>query len=137
MKAMLERAAPTIFGDGEQSRDFTYVDDVAELNLKAARAKGVAGKMYNGGNGGRITLNEAWELLQKFEGVEIRADLRPAARGRRARFPGRHHRGRSRPGPCAAVLFRGRPAPDAGVVPHAAELSAEKVERPASVRAPR
>jgi len=47
------------------------VDDVAELNLKAARAKGVAGRMYNAGNGGRVTLNQAWELLQKLEGVEI------------------------------------------------------------------
>jgi len=71
MKAVLERTRPTIFGDGEQSRDFTYVDDVAELNLKAARAKDVAGKVYNGGNGGRITLNQAWALLQKLEGVEI------------------------------------------------------------------
>src|SRR5690348_10014667 len=56
MKAVLERRAPTIFGDGEQSRDFTYVDDVAALNLKAARAAGVDGKVYNAGNGGRITL---------------------------------------------------------------------------------
>ncbi|HEY2019429.1 MAG TPA: SDR family oxidoreductase [Bryobacteraceae bacterium] len=73
MKAILERRSPTIFGDGEQSRDFTYVDDVAELNLKAARAKGVSGRFYNGGNGGRITLNEAWALLQKLEGVQIPA----------------------------------------------------------------
>jgi UDP-glucose 4-epimerase len=71
MKAILERRPPTIFGDGEQSRDFTYVEDVAELNLKAARAKNVTGKVYNGGNGGRITLNAAWELLQEFEGVTI------------------------------------------------------------------
>jgi UDP-glucose 4-epimerase len=71
IKAALERTQPTIFGDGEQSRDFTYVDDVAELNLKAARAKGVSGKMYNGGNGGRITLNQAWALLQKLASVEI------------------------------------------------------------------
>jgi nucleoside-diphosphate-sugar epimerase len=71
MKAILERRAPTIFGDGEQSRDFTYVEDVAALNLKAAKANGVAGRVYNGGNGGRITLNEAWRLLQKFEDVEI------------------------------------------------------------------
>jgi len=46
---------------------------VAELNLKAATAKGVAGKVYNGGNGGRITLNQSWALLQKLEGVEIPA----------------------------------------------------------------
>jgi nucleoside-diphosphate-sugar epimerase len=71
MRAVLERRAPTIFGDGEQSRDFTYVDDVAELNLKAARAPNVAGKMYNAGNGCRITLNQAWMLLQKLEGVRI------------------------------------------------------------------
>jgi UDP-glucose 4-epimerase len=73
LKAIIERSAPTIFGDGEQSRDFTYVDDVAELNLKAARAKDAAGKVYNGGNGGRITLNQAWALVQKLEGVEIPA----------------------------------------------------------------
>lgn len=73
MKAILERRSPTIFGDGEQSRDFTYVEDVAELNLKAAYAKGVSGKTINAGNGGRITLNQAWALLQAIEGVEIPA----------------------------------------------------------------
>jgi UDP-glucose 4-epimerase len=73
LKAILERTRPTIFGDGEQSRDFTYVEDVVELNLKAARARGVTGKVYNGGNGGRITLNQAWALVQKLEGVELPA----------------------------------------------------------------
>ena len=81
MKAVLERRAPVIFGDGEQSRDFTYVEDVAELNLKAAKAAGVAGRVYNGGNGGRITLNEAWRLLQKFEGVQIAPDYGPPRPG--------------------------------------------------------
>jgi UDP-glucose 4-epimerase len=73
MKAILERRSPTIFGDGEHSRDFTYVEDVAELNLKAARAGNVSGQFYNGGNGGRITLNQAWALLQEMEGVRIPA----------------------------------------------------------------
>jgi len=77
IKAVLERRSPTILGDGEQSRDFTYVDDVVELNLKAACAPGVTGAIYNGGNGGRITLNQAWALLQKLEGVEIPADYGP------------------------------------------------------------
>src|ERR1039457_3177117 len=43
MKAVLDRQAPTVFGDGETSRDFTFVEDVAELNLMAARAKGDSG----------------------------------------------------------------------------------------------
>jgi nucleoside-diphosphate-sugar epimerase len=73
MKAILERKSPTILGDGEQSRDFTYVEDVAALNLKAARARNVSGRVYNGGNGGRITLNHAWELLQQIEGVRVPA----------------------------------------------------------------
>jgi UDP-glucose 4-epimerase len=81
MKAALERTAPTIFGDGEQSRDFTFVDDVAGLNLKAARAANVSGNVYNAGNGGRITLNQAWALLQKLEGVEIPAHFGPPRRG--------------------------------------------------------
>ncbi len=79
--AILERRAPTIFGDGEQSRDFTYVEDVVALNLKAARAQGVSGKMYNGGNGGRVTLNQAWELLQQFEGVRIAPNYGPPREG--------------------------------------------------------
>jgi nucleoside-diphosphate-sugar epimerase len=75
MKAVLERKSPTIFGDGQQSRDFTFVEDVAALNLKAAAAPAEAcGRVYNAGNGGRITLNEAWSLLQKIEGVNLPAN---------------------------------------------------------------
>lgn len=71
MKHLLARTPPIIYGDGEQSRDFTYVDDVAELCWKASRAAGVAGKMYNAGNGGQYTLNYIWKLLQEMEGVQI------------------------------------------------------------------
>lgn len=81
MKAILARTSPTIFGDGNQSRDFTYVEDVAQLNLKAACAPNVSGKVYNGGNGGRITLNQAWALLQKLEGAEIPARYGPPRAG--------------------------------------------------------
>jgi nucleoside-diphosphate-sugar epimerase len=80
--AILEHRAPTIFGDGGTSRDFTYVDDVVGLNIRAAEAPAsVSGKMFNGGNGGRITLNQAWELLQKFEGVSIPANYGPERPG--------------------------------------------------------
>ncbi len=71
MKALIERRPPTIYGDGEQSRDFTFVEDVAALTIKAACAQGVSGKVYNGGNGNRYTLNEIWKTLQRIEGVEI------------------------------------------------------------------
>jgi nucleoside-diphosphate-sugar epimerase len=76
-KALIERRSPTIFGDGEQTRDFTYVEDVAALCLKAATAPGVAGKMYNAGNGHRYSLNAVWDLLQKIEGVTLPARYGP------------------------------------------------------------
>jgi nucleoside-diphosphate-sugar epimerase len=82
MTAILERRSPVIFGDGEQSRDFTFVEDVVTLNIAAAEAPGkVSGRMYNGGNGGRITLNQAWELLQRIEGVRIPATYGPPRAG--------------------------------------------------------
>jgi nucleoside-diphosphate-sugar epimerase len=82
MKAILERRAPTIFGDGEHSRDFTYVEDVVALNIKAAQAPSSAcGRMYNGGNGGRVTLNQAWNLLQEIEGVKIAPVYAPPRAG--------------------------------------------------------
>jgi UDP-glucose 4-epimerase len=81
MRAILDRKTPTIFGDGEQSRDFTFVEDVAELNLKAAKAPNVAGRMYNGGNGCRISLNQAWALLQKIENVTLPAKYGPDRAG--------------------------------------------------------
>jgi nucleoside-diphosphate-sugar epimerase len=81
MKHLIARKSPTIFGDGEQSRDFTYVEDVAALCLKAANAPGVAGKMFNAGNGNRYTLNEVWSMLQKMEGVEIPAKFGPPRAG--------------------------------------------------------
>jgi len=81
MKHLLARTAPTIFGDGEQSRDFTYVDDVAALCVKASLAPGVAGKMYNAGNGGRFTLKFVWDALQKIEGVQIAPLFGPPREG--------------------------------------------------------
>ncbi len=81
MKHLIARTSPTIFGDGEQSRDFTFVEDVAALCIKAANAPGVSGKMFNAGNGGRYTLNDIWQILQKMEGVEIAAKYGPPRAG--------------------------------------------------------
>lgn len=73
MKCATEGRSPTIFGDGEQSRDFIFVADVVELNLHAARATGVSGRVLNGGTGGRTTLNEAWAAVQRIEGLTLPA----------------------------------------------------------------
>jgi UDP-glucose 4-epimerase len=65
---MLNRQQPMIFGDGEQSRDFTYIDNTIEANLLACKAPAaqVAGKMFNVATGRRVTLNETLMLLQKL-----------------------------------------------------------------------
>ena len=81
MKALIERCPPTIFGDGEQTRDFTYVGDVAALCLKAATASGVAGNLYNAGNGNRYSLNYVWDLLQKIEGIRLPTNYCPPRAG--------------------------------------------------------
>lgn len=81
MKCLIERKSPTIFGDGGQSRDFTFVEDVAGLCIKASTAPGVSGKVFNAGNGNRYTLNEVWEALQKIEGVSIPASYGPLRAG--------------------------------------------------------
>lgn len=81
MTCLLERRSPTIFGDGEQTRDFTYVDDVVALLMKAAEVEGVSGRVFNAGNGGRISLNETWEQLQQIEGVKIPAQYGPPRAG--------------------------------------------------------
>ena len=71
MRALIDRRSPVIFGDGEQTRDWTYVEDVAALCVKAAQAPGLSGKVYNAGNGARCSLNRVWEILQKIERVSL------------------------------------------------------------------
>jgi nucleoside-diphosphate-sugar epimerase len=69
-RRMLAGEQPTIFGDGEQSRDFTYIDNVVHANLlaSAAPAEKVSGKMMNAATGSRITLNQTFELLSELTG---------------------------------------------------------------------
>ncbi len=81
IKCLAGRTAPLIHGDGEQSRDFTFVEDVVDVTLKAARAERAAGGLYNAGNGERHTLNQVWELLQTIEGVRIPARYGPPRPG--------------------------------------------------------
>jgi nucleoside-diphosphate-sugar epimerase len=81
MKCLLEKQSPVIHGDGEQTRDFTYVEDVAGLLLKASRASGVSGRVYNAGNGNRYSLNSVWNVLQDVAGVKLEARYGPPREG--------------------------------------------------------
>ena len=71
--ALLDNAQPTVYGDGEQSRDFVYVGNVVEANLLAAEARGAPGLAINIGTGNRCTLNQTIALLEKITGRTARA----------------------------------------------------------------
>jgi UDP-glucose 4-epimerase len=66
--ALLAGTQPTVYGDGEQSRDFVYVSNVVEANLLAAEAAAAPGHSFNIGTGNRCTLNQTLALLEKFTG---------------------------------------------------------------------
>ena len=80
---MLAGEQPLILGDGAQSRDFTYVDNVVNANLLAcaAPAKDVVGKVFNIAGGRRIDLNEMYRLLQKLVGYSSPARYGPERKG--------------------------------------------------------
>ena len=68
ISALLSGEQPVIYGDGEQSRDFTYIENVVAANLSAAEAKDAAGKVINIANGERITLNQLLAELKELTG---------------------------------------------------------------------
>jgi nucleoside-diphosphate-sugar epimerase len=80
--AALGRRVPTIYGDGNQTRDFTFVTNVVHANLLAchAAAQRVAGQVFNVGGGRQISINEVWQRIQDLVGVRLPArhgDPRP------------------------------------------------------------
>src|SRR5678815_4808976 len=70
ISSLLSNARPVIYGDGEQSRDFTYIDNVVFANLRAGEAKDAAGKVINVANGQRITLNQLLSELKDLTGKQ-------------------------------------------------------------------
>jgi UDP-glucose 4-epimerase len=82
-RRMLAGEQPTIYGDGEQSRDFTYIDNVVHGNLLAAAAPAekVSGRMMNLATGSRITLNETFEILRELTGYSGQPAYEPARAG--------------------------------------------------------
>ena len=80
-RAALEGLAPAIHDDGQQTRDFTYVDNIVDLNIRAARAPTAAGNVYNGGTGQRVTINQTWDILQRIQGTSLPPTYSPARKG--------------------------------------------------------
>src|SRR5881392_954805 len=79
--AFLEDTKPVVFGDGEQTRDFTFVDNAVHANLFACEAPNVAGGVFNVGTGGRISLNEVLAALRKISGKALQAKYEPPREG--------------------------------------------------------
>ena len=78
--ALLEGRQPVIYGDGLQSRDFTYVENVVEANLLASEAEGASGKAFNVACGGRYSL---LDLLGKIKEI-LGSDIEPIHEAARA-----------------------------------------------------
>jgi len=79
--AFLEDVQPLVFGDGEQTRDFTYVDNAVQANLLACEAPNASGKVFNVGVGGRVSLNEVLRQLAKITGKTLAAKYEPPRDG--------------------------------------------------------
>jgi nucleoside-diphosphate-sugar epimerase len=79
--AYLEDAPPLVFGDGEQTRDFTYVENAVQANLLACEAPNVSGKVFNVGVAGRVSLNEVLRELGKITGKTLEAKYESARDG--------------------------------------------------------
>ncbi|HET9952698.1 MAG TPA: SDR family oxidoreductase [Candidatus Eisenbacteria bacterium] len=75
--ALFEGRRPVVFGDGTQSRDFTFVDNVVDANLRAASAPGAAGEAINIACGDRFSLLDLLASLGKIIGVEANPDFQP------------------------------------------------------------
>jgi nucleoside-diphosphate-sugar epimerase len=80
--SLMTKKTPVIYGDGEQSRDFTFIANVVDANIKAAQTKSGIGEIVNVANGERISLNELLEVLKKITGsTSIKADFQPERKG--------------------------------------------------------
>jgi nucleoside-diphosphate-sugar epimerase len=79
--AMRNGGQPFVFGDGDQSRDFTFVQNVVKANLQACESSGIGGRAFNLGTGGRYTLNYTLKLLEGFAGRPAKAKYGPSREG--------------------------------------------------------
>jgi len=81
IKAVLRGAKPVVYGNGEQSRDFTFVDNVVDINLLSAKSEKGFGEVFNVGCGDQISLNQLLKMLKDILKVNFDADYEVARPG--------------------------------------------------------
>ena len=81
IKALHEKTTPVIYGDGEQTRDFTYVANVVDGVIRAAETPGVGGEVFNVATNSRISLNELLATLNKIFGTNVQPIYKEARAG--------------------------------------------------------
>jgi UDP-N-acetylglucosamine 4-epimerase len=82
IRALKDGVPPTIHGDGEQTRDFTYVENAVQANITAFFAPHKAvNQVYNVACGERTSLNQLWEMLQQIAGKQLKPNYGPSRKG--------------------------------------------------------
>jgi nucleoside-diphosphate-sugar epimerase len=76
LTALLEKRRPIVFGDGEQTRDFTYIENVVQANLLASTSTDAVGEALNIGCGERISLNRILHIVSELLGIQVDAEYR-------------------------------------------------------------
>ncbi len=80
LRAALQGAPISVFGDGEQTRDFTYVDDAVAATILAAE-RGTPGRAYNIGGGSRVSVNDVLQIVERISGRRLDVRREPAQKG--------------------------------------------------------
>ena len=131
ISALVDGRQPTIYGDGEQTRDFTYVANVVDGVLRACHAPGVGGKTVNVATGGRISLNELFATLCRADrrraSTAIYADARP---GDVKTLAGGHRAGPRPAGVRTVGGPQGRASTNARLVSHPHERNPRSAPQP-------
>ncbi len=78
---MLQGDSPVIYGDGEQTRDFIYVDDVVKANLLAASTSDISGEVFNVASGESLSVNQLARILNQILGTSLEPEYQPERKG--------------------------------------------------------
>ncbi|MDC0833920.1 GDP-mannose 4,6-dehydratase [Geitlerinema sp. CS-897] len=81
LKAVLKEEAISVYGDGQQTRDFTFIEDAIAANLAAASAPEAVGEVFNIGGGSRVSLKQTIETIETIVGKPIRIDYQESSKG--------------------------------------------------------